>query len=263
MRRWTLCGAVLLLVACSPAPQTQAAPIKPPEELHYRVLQKFPHDPTCYTQGLTFDEGRLYESGGQYGRSSLREVELETGKLKRSKVVPADYFAEGMAVVGDKIYQLTYREGLCLVYDKARLEVLKSFRYQGEGWGLTYDGHHLWMSDGTDEIRVLIPDTFQEISRIRVIDQGKPVKLINELEWVDGMLYANIYLTDRIARIDPATGQVTGWLELGGILDRNQLPKDSQAEVLNGIAYEPNSKRLFVTGKYWPTLFEIELTKQP
>lgn len=263
--RW-LIASFMLCVACSQAPEaapSSAAPPPPPTVLHYSVVKQFPHDPECYTQGLTFDGGKLFESGGQYGRSSLREVELDTGKLKRNHIVPAEFFAEGMTIVGDKIYQLTYKEGQCLVYDKAKFDVVKSFRYEGEGWGLTYDGKNLLMSDGSAEIRVLDPETFKELKRIQVTDGGNPVQLLNELEFVDGVLYANIYLTDRIARIDPTTGRVTGWLDLAGILDRNKLPATSKAEVLNGIAYEPSAKRLFVTGKYWPTLFEIKLVDQP
>lgn len=261
MRRLLLVAAMLFM-ACSPPAAAPARP-KPPVRLDYKVVKEYPHDPDCYTQGLTFDQGKLFESGGQYGQSSLREVDLETGKPVRTHLVPAELFAEGMAIVGDKIYQLTYKEGQCLVYDKNKFEVLESFRYQGEGWGLTYDGQHLWMSDGSADLRLLDPANFKEIKRVTVTDQGQPVRLLNELEWVDGVLYANIYLTDRIARIDPATGAVTGWLDLAGILDRNDLPAQSRAEVLNGIAYEPTRHRLFVTGKYWPTLFEISLSESP
>lgn len=257
LRSWFLAG--LLFLACSPA----AAPAKPPAALEYQVVKEFPHDPDVYTQGLTFEEGALFESGGQYGASSLREVELETGKVKRNQSVPAEFFAEGMTILGDKIFLLTYKEGQCLVYDKSKLEVVNSFRYQGEGWGLTDDGQHLWMSDGTDQLRILDPETFKELDRIQVTDRGQPVPQLNELEWVDGALYANVYFTDKIARIDPVSGRVTGWLDLAGILDRARLPPRARAEVLNGIAYEPTSKRLFVTGKYWPTLFELKVTERP
>ncbi len=261
MRPWLATPLLVatVVLACQPA----AAPASPPIRLGYKVVAEYPHDPGAYTQGLTFDEGRLYESVGQYGKSGLREVDLETGKLKRNHLLPAELFGEGMAIIGSRIFQLTWREGMGLVYDKERFEVTGSFQYSGEGWGLTSEGQRLLMSDGSSQLRWLDAQTLREVGRLQVTDQGRPLERLNELEFVQGQVLANVYMTDFIARIDPASGRVTGWLDLTGLLKRDQLEPGSQAEVLNGIAYEPASKRLFVTGKYWPKLFEIEVTAKP
>lgn len=224
------------------------------------MVRAYPHDRAAFTQGLAFDEeGALYESTGQRGQSSLRRVELSTGAVKQRHDLAPALFGEGITVFADRIIQLTWQAGRAFVYDKASFDLLHEFAYRTEGWGLTHDGRRLIMSDGTATLYFRRPDTFTETSRVTVRDHRGPVIRLNELEYVRGEILANIWQTDRVARIDPQTGHVIGWIELAGLLqpsDRHQ-----PVDVLNGIAYDPRTDRLFVTGKWWPRLFEITLTR--
>lgn len=226
----------------------------------YEVVNTWPHDTNAYTQGLVFNDGKLLEGTGRVGRSSLRQVELETGKVLKKVDVPNPYFAEGITLLKGKIYQLTWQHQLGFIYDAWTFEKIGQFNYQGEGWGLANDRKSLILSDGTNRIRFLDPDNFQVRKTIAVVDGGRPVNEINELEYVQGEIYANIWHDDRIARIDPETGRVLGWIDLAGLLPQSEAG-DEEA-VLNGIAYDETSSRLFVTGKLWPKLFEIRLKRK-
>jgi glutamine cyclotransferase len=226
----------------------------------YRVIHTYPHDPQAYTQGLLYEDGFLYESTGLNGRSSLRMVDLETGRVLQRATVPDNYFAEGLASWGSTLIQLTWQSHIAFVYDRFSFRLLHTFNYKGEGWGLTQDGRNLIMSDGTATLRFFDPGTFREVHRIVVKDQGAPVTQLNGLEYVRGEIYANVWHTDRIARISPATGKVLGWIDLSGLLSENQR-SDPEA-VLNGIAWDSAHDRLFVTGKLWPRLFEIKIVPE-
>jgi glutaminyl-peptide cyclotransferase len=226
----------------------------------YEVKNTYPHDRGAFTQGLVFRDGYLWESTGQYGESSLRQVELKTGRVVRSVSVPKEFFAEGMTIFGGKIYQLTWQEKRAFVYDASDFRKIGEFRYEGEGWGLTHDGQSLVMSDGTSTLRFLDPETFAVRRAVRVEDRGRAVEQLNELEYVRGEIFANVWQEDRVARIDPATGRVTGWIDLRGLLPASDTRGDE--DVLNGIAYDEAGDRLFVTGKLWPKLFEIRLIKK-
>ncbi len=223
----------------------------------YEVINTYPHDPGAFTQGLVYHQGVLYESTGLNGSSSLREVELTTGRVTKIVNVPAQYFAEGLALFNDRLYQLTWLSQTAFVYDMSTFGMQKTFNYSGEGWGLTDDGRSLIMSNGSNQISFLDPETFQVQRTINVTDNNVPVRQLNELEYIKGQIFANIWQTDRIARIDPQTGRVTGWVNLAGLLS----PEDRSrpVDVLNGIAYDEANDRLFVTGKLWPKLFEIRL----
>lgn len=221
------------------------------------VVRSWPHDPDAFTQGLVFHDSTLYESTGRFGASSLREVALETGEVVRRAAVPKQFFAEGIAAIGDRIFQLTWQNGVGFVYDRRTFEMETTFGYDGEGWGLTTDGTSLIMSDGTYRIRFLDPTTFQLVRDLEVRDGRSYVYDINELEWVRGEIWANVWHTERIARIDPATGRVVGWVDLAGILPAAERT-DPEA-VLNGVAYDSASDRIFVTGKLWPKLFQIRV----
>ena len=223
----------------------------------YRVVAEYPHDPAAYCQGLVFDGGLLHESTGLRGHSSVRTVELASGKVLRKRELAQPFFGEGLALAGDELIQLTWEEHVAHVYDKRTLEPLGKFDYTGEGWGLTFDGASLIMSDGSDVLVFRDPRTFAETRRVNVVAKGLPLAKLNELEFVDGEVWANVWTQDFIARIDPATGKVVGVIDLRGIFDRRAIP--NQDAVLNGIAFDPESKRLFVTGKLWPKLFEIEV----
>lgn len=224
----------------------------------YRVVNTFPHDRNAFTQGLVFENGVLYEGTGLYGQSTLREVELETGDILQILKLKDHYFGEGVTVYGNKIIQLTWKSKVGFVYDKESFELLEEFNYPTEGWGITHDGNLLIMSDGTSKLYFLDPETFEEIYQIVVSDDFGPVTRLNELEYVQGEVYANVWQTDRIARITPQTGQVIGWIDLKGLLDQEVTSKT--VAILNGIAYDAKNNRLFVTGKLWPKIFEIELT---
>jgi glutamine cyclotransferase len=226
----------------------------------YRIVHTYPHDQQAYTQGLLFKDGHLYESTGLNGRSSLRMVDLETGRVLQSAPLPAKYFAEGLADWGSTLIQLTWQSHVAFVYDQFSFRQLRTFNYDGEGWGLTKDGRSLILSDGTATIRFFDPVNFHEVRRVVVRDHGAQVTDLNELEYIHGQIYANVWHTDRIARISPVTGQVLSWIDLTGLLPENQR-SDPEA-VLNGIAYDAAHDRLFVTGKLWPTLFEIKIVPE-
>lgn len=229
----------------------------------YDVVKSYPHDGTAFTQGLVFLNGVFYESTGEYGDSSVRKVEVETGKILNKKNLAEDYFAEGLTVLNDKVYQITWREFRAFQYD-LNFNLIKEFRYQGEGWGLTNDGKQLIMSDGTHVIRFIDPETFETVRTIAVNDEkGRPLMRLNELEYVKGEIWANIWHSEEmgkpntIARINPADGKLLGWIDLAGI-SPDDVKADSE-NVLNGIAYDAATDRLFVTGKNWKKLFEIKI----
>ncbi|HEY1806154.1 MAG TPA: glutaminyl-peptide cyclotransferase [Terracidiphilus sp.] len=226
----------------------------------YRVVHTYPHDPQAYTQGLLFEDGNLYESTGLNGRSSLRMVDLQTGRVLQKADVPPNYFAEGLASWGSTLIQLTWQSHIAFVYDRFSFRLLHTFTYTGEGWGLTQDGKNLILSDGTSVLQFFDPATFREVRHIDVKDHGTPIAQLNELEYVHGEIYANVWHTDRIVRISPANGRVLGWIDLSGLLAPGEV-SDPEA-VLNGIAWDAAHDRLFVTGKLWPKLFEIKIVPE-
>ncbi len=231
------------------------------EHMTYEVLKVYPHDPAAFTQGLIYLDGFLYESAGLYGESTLRKVELDTGAVLERIDLSPDYFAEGLTVWEDRLIQLTWREGTGFVYSLDDFSLLQRFTYPTEGWGLTQDGKRLIMSDGTAVLYFLNPETFLIEDSVTVTYQDEPIQRINELEYIRGEVYANLWQTEQIIRIDPASGQVLGWIDLTGILPP-ELRKEG-ADVLNGIAYDPEGDRLFITGKFWPSVFEIRLIPNP
>jgi glutaminyl-peptide cyclotransferase len=243
------------LYACSAQPDAAAPAVIP--SLDYSIVHTYPHDPDAFTQGLLFHDGVLYESTGRNGFSSLRKVKLETGDVLQKVDVPEMYFAEGLALAGSRLVQLTWQAQMGFVYDLTTFGKLSTFDYQGEGWGLTTDGSRLIMSDGTPELRFLDAQTLKETSRVTVKDDGLPVKDLNELEMIGGAVFANVWMTPRIVRIDPKTGTVTGHLDLDRITPKPAPGKS--IDVLNGIAWDPQGKRLFITGKLWPSLYELKV----
>ena len=249
-------AAITLLAIVEREPAAQAAGGAP--TWRHEVLRSFPHDPDAFTQGLLFRDGFLYESTGRNGFSSVRKVELETGKVVQRLGVGRQYFAEGLAAWGSQLIQLTWETNIGFVYDRATFKPLRTFTYKGEGWGLADDGTRLVMSDGTPELRFLNPETLAEIGRVRVLDGTTAVDDLNELEVVKGEILANVWMTDRIAVIAPATGRVVAWLDLKGLMPA-QANHDA---VLNGIAYDAARDRLFVTGKLWPRMFEIRVIRR-
>jgi glutaminyl-peptide cyclotransferase len=224
----------------------------------HQVVRSFPHDASAFTQGLLFRDGFLYESTGRNGQSTLRKVEVETGKVVQRYALGRQYFAEGLAAWGPNLVQLTWETNIGFVYDRATFKQLRTFTYRGEGWGLADDGSRLVMSDGTPTLRFLNPETLVETGQLRVIDRQTAVDDLNELEVVKGEIFANVWLTDRIAIIAPSTGRVTAWLDLKGLMT-TQADRDA---VLNGIAYDAARDRLFVTGKLWPRMFEIRVIRR-
>jgi glutamine cyclotransferase len=259
--RTLIVAAALVACACGPASQAGVP------EYGYDVVHVYPHDRTAFTEGLFYLNGFLYESTGLEERSSIRKVKLETGEVLQEHQLPNTYFGEGIVKWKDKLYQLTYKTEVGFVYDFDTFQKRAEFHYPGQGWAFTTDGKQIYM-DGSravnadassPEIRIWDPETLKETGVIRVTDDGRPVENLNELEWVKGEIFANIWQTNRIARIDPKTGKVVGWIDLTGLLS----PSDSQeVDVLNGIAYDADHDRLFVTGKLWPKLFEIKLVKK-
>jgi glutamine cyclotransferase len=244
----------------SPLPTAPTSPMATPAVpiFTYTIVNTYPHDRSAFTEGLEFENGFLYESTGLNGQSSLRRVDLESGKVLQSVDLSAEYFGEGITLYANRIIQLTWKSHVGFVYDQASFKSLTTFNYPTEGWGLTHDSHRLIMSDGTATLHFLDPETFKETGRVEVKDNGQPVVNLNELEYVHGEIFANVWQTDRIVRIAPETGQATGWIDLTGLLtaeDRRQ-----PVDVLNGIAYDAQHDRLFVTGKFWPKLFEITLS---
>jgi glutamine cyclotransferase len=237
-----------------------ASPIEPPApglpvRYSYAVINVYDHDPAAYTQGLVYVDGWLYESTGLRGGSSLRKVDLATGTVEQMLRLPDLYFGEGMTILDDRIYQLTWQSNVGFVYDRNDFSLLEEFHYPWEGWGLTHDGERLIMSDGTSTLHFLDPQTLEEVDQLEVTTNGVPVFLLNELEYISGRIFANVWKTDEIAIIDPQSGAVTGWIDLTGLLDPAE--RQNSAAVLNGIAYDVENNRLFLTGKFWPKLFEV------
>ena len=223
----------------------------------YKIVKTYPHDTTAFTEGLVFDNGVLYESTGQYGLSSLRKVNLENGAVQKEFVLPNQYFAEGLTIVDSSLVQLTWQENIGFIYDKEMFSLLGNFSYDTEGWGLTYNGSELIMSDGSSNLYFLNPITFQKVGELSVHDGNSSVTNINELEYVNGDVFANIWLQQKIAIINPQTGTVKGWIDLTGIFQSSNID-----DVLNGIAYDSATGRLFVTGKDWPNLYQITIAPE-
>ena len=252
-----LCAWVASLVYIA----TGAGPGHASDAMNYgfRVIHVYPHDPQALTQGLEYHDGFVYEGTGLNGRSTLRKESLQSGKVLQEIHLDSRYFGEGITILHHRIVELTWQAHLGFIYQESSFQLLKTFSYPGEGWGLANDGHDIYMSDGTDQILLLNADTLAEERRFRVHDGAAMVDQLNELEWVEGELYANVWRTDRIARISPSDGRVLGWIDLSGLLAASD--KTAETDVLNGIAYDALRHRLFVTGKLWPKLFEIEVVK--
>jgi glutaminyl-peptide cyclotransferase len=251
-----LCAAAAIvgaLAAVQAQRNQQGAPV-----YGFEVVNVYPHDRNAFTQGLLYRDGVLYESTGLNGQSSLRKVELETGKVLQQISVDRRYFAEGLTDWSSHLVQLTWNTNIGFVYDLATFKQLQTFSYQSQGWGLAHDDRRLVMSDGSATLRYLDPEKLTVTGQVQVTDGGVPVRDLNELEFIDGQVYANVWLTDRIAMIAPDSGRVTGWINLAGLLARGVVSDDA---VLNGIAYDALRKRLFVTGKLWPSLFEIRIRR--
>jgi glutamine cyclotransferase len=230
----------------------------PPSSARFTLQRTFPHDPDAFTQGLAYlGDGVLLESTGLYGKSSLRRVRLETGEVLQKLELAPEHFGEGVAVFEDRVFQLTWQSGVAFVYDRETLRLLRTFTYPTEGWGLTHDGRWLIMSDGSSTLRFVDPGTFAVVRRLRVTSRGRQVRPLNDLEFVDGFVYANVWRSDRVARIDAASGHVTAWLDLSGLLTAPD--RERPVDVLNGLAHDPRSGRLFVTGKLWPKIFAIDV----
>jgi glutamine cyclotransferase len=243
-----LCAAAASALAKPPSADTDA----------YKIVHIYPHDSKAYTQGLIYVDGHLYESTGLNGRSSLRMIDLNTERVMQNYDVPAEYFGEGLTDWGSNLIQLTWKAHKGFVYDRFSFSLLRTFQYEGEGWGLTHDATQLIISDGTSYLRFLDPKSFRETRRIHVTDKaGHGIQNLNELEYIHGEIYANIWQTDKIVRVSPRSGKVIGWIDLSDIIDKREL--EGSDAVLNGIAYDSTGDRLFVTGKLWPKLFEIRV----
>ncbi|MBV8687624.1 MAG: glutaminyl-peptide cyclotransferase [Alphaproteobacteria bacterium] len=254
----------LLIVGSLALPACAASTPRETPVYGYRIVKEYPHDPMAFTEGLFFLDGKLYESTGLNRQSTIREVRLEDGKVLRSVSIAPQYFGEGIVNWGPDIVSLTWQGGQGFRWNRADFRPKGGFRYQGEGWGLTQDGKTIWMSDGTAQLRRLDPATLKEKGRLDVADNDQPVERLNELEWVKGEILANVWMSPRLARIDPGSGKVTGWIDLSDLVAEN-MNGDADA-VLNGIAYDPARDRLFVTGKNWSKLYEIAIVppaKQP
>ena len=245
-----------VIVAMTTPTSTQRASRSRAPVAGYRVVHVFPHDSEAFTQGLVYLDGLFYEGTGLNGRSTIRKVKIETGQVMQLHKLDSQYFGEGIAILNDTLFQLTWQSGIAFLYDRTTFTRTGTFSYTGEGWGLTHDGRRLIMSDGTATLRFIDPASHKEISRLAVRDGGKPVLNLNELEYIKGEVFANVWQTDRIARISPKTGEVTGWIDLKGLLPASEQAPDA---VLNGIAYDAAGDRLFVTGKLWPKVFEIRI----
>jgi glutaminyl-peptide cyclotransferase len=252
-------AAALAAVACGPTTEAVGVP-----EYTYQVVHTYPHDRSAFTEGLFYYEGFLYEGTGMNGESSIRKVKLETGEVLQKRDLSEAYFGEGIIKWKDRLIEMTYKTEVGFIYDFNTFALKGEFHYPGEGWSLTTDGKRLIMDDGTPQLRFWDPETLRETGRLTVTDRGQPVENLNELEWVKGEIFANIWQTERIARIDPATGHVTGWIDCTGLLSRADVIENGPqgTDVLNGIAYDAKGDRLFVTGKRWPKLFEIKLVKK-
>ncbi|MBM3807770.1 MAG: glutaminyl-peptide cyclotransferase [Acidimicrobiia bacterium] len=247
-----ICLAFLLAAGSTPVAQRKPAPVQ-----SFKVVATFPHDTTSFTQGLVFADGEFYESTGLEGESTLRRVEIATGRTLQRIDVPLPYFAEGLALVGDKLLQLTWRHQVGFVYDRKTFKQQRTFSYKSEGWGIAYDRTGgLVMSDGSDTLTFLDPKTLAPARTLRVRDAGRAIAQLNELEWIEGEIWANVWLTDRIARISPSTGEVNAWVDLSSLWPAAQRPAPGD-QVLNGIAYDRATRRIYITGKKWPRLYQI------
>ena len=253
-----LAAAAALLPACTSSSSGAQPDLQPTVFPGYTVVAKFPHDPSAYTQGFDFRREALFEGTGLNGRSSLRRVDLTTGEVLRQVDLAERFFGEGIVVLGRRVYQLTWQSERAFVYDRRTFRRLRRFSYVGEGWGLTHDGTRLIMSDGTSTIDFRDPETFEVIDTLEVTEGGEPVSSLNELEWVNGEIFANVYPTNDVVRIDPETGEVTGHLDMTPLKEQ-----EPNGEVPNGIAYMGGEDRLFVTGKLWSWVYEIRLTDLP
>jgi glutaminyl-peptide cyclotransferase len=242
------------LAACACGPASQAGGVR---QYTYRIVNTYPHDPTSYTQGLLYASGVLYEGTGMWNESRIRKVKLETGEVMQNRDIPGELFGEGIIIWKNRLLELTWQAQKGFIYDLATFNPQGEFAYPGEGWGLTTDGKRIIMSDGTSELRFWDPETLKETGRIRVTEDGQPLGQLNELEWIKGEIFANVYQTERIVRIDPATGKVTGSIDCHGLLTPADVKPNT--DVLNGIAYDAEHDRIFVTGKRWPKLFEIKV----
>jgi glutamine cyclotransferase len=254
---WVVVGA-LAIVAVAVVAWAQLGARRGPAVAGFTVVAAYPHDPAAFTQGLAIEAGQLYEGTGQYGASTVRRVDLASGRTEKQRALGPRYFGEGIAILGGRLYQLTWQNGAAVVYDLDTFEVERTMQYDGEGWGLTHDGRQLIMSDGSSTLRFRDPQTFAVTREIEVRADGVPLARLNELEYVEGEIWANIWYDDRIARISPADGKVLGFIDLSTLYP--QSARGSEA-VLNGIAYDAAAKRLFVTGKNWPQLYEIEVAR--
>jgi glutaminyl-peptide cyclotransferase len=255
-RGWLVLIIIVLAAAgptSSPAAQRRTSPTPVSK---YKVVKSYPHDRQAFTQGLVYLDGVLYEGTGLLGQSGIRKVKLETGEVLQQRALDPKFFGEGIVVWGKSIVQLTWQSEIGFVYDLTTFAPQKTFAYKGEGWGLTHDGKQIIMSDGTSSLRFLDPQTLKETGRLTVRDGGVPLKDLNELEFVRGEILANVWQQHRIARISPKTGDVTGWIDLSGLLSPGE---SAGVDVLNGIAYDAAGDRLFVTGKLWPKVFEIKV----
>ena len=257
--RYFLCLVLLFSGAGTGSGRTQMTQILPPLHLSYTLVRQYPHDPEAFTQGLAWDNGEMYEGTGLYGRSSLRSVDLKTGLVHRQRNYTERFFAEGITVFQGRIYQLTWKNRQAFLFDKKNFSVIKKLPYPREGWGITHNGKELIASDGTAQLYFLDPETLEERRRISVRDDQGPVTQLNELEYVRGAIYANVWKKNRIAVIRPQDGSVTAWLDLSRLVARIQRIRKAKTDVLNGIMYDPENDRLFVTGKLWPSLFEIRV----
>jgi glutaminyl-peptide cyclotransferase len=251
---WRAVLAVVIVIFLTPA--NAAVP-----EYSATIVRIYPHDPGAFTEGLLYNAGSLYESTGRSGQSSIRQADLKTGKVVRRKDLDPEYFGEGIVIWKDRLIQLTWKNETGFVYDLKTFAVRSTFHYPGEGWALTQDGSHVIMSDGTSDLRILDPDSLSEIGRIHVTCDGHAIRNINELEWVKGEIYANIWLSTVIIRINPVTGAITGLIDLADLAA--SATKAAGDNVLNGIAYDAPRDRLFVTGKLWPALYQIRLARRP
>ena len=255
-RATAVASAALWALAACARPAARAVQPAPAAQLRLKVVRTFPHDPGAFTQGLLFLEGKFYESTGLYGRSSLRRVDPDSGVVERGVDLPADLFGEGLARVGGRLFQLTWQNRRVLVWNLATLRKEREISYQGEGWGLCFDGRHLIMSDGSETLALRDPESFAKVGEIVVRRAGQPLRNLNELECLEGIVYANVWQDSHIARIDARTGEVTGWIDASGLLRPDEA---HAADVLNGIAYLPATGHLAVTGKLWPRIFEVEI----
>jgi glutamine cyclotransferase len=256
--KWFVAGGLAVL-AIGLAAWAQLGAPRAPAVAGFKVVAAYPHDPNAFTQGLAIDHGQLYEGTGQYGASTVRRVDLTSGRPEKQRALNGRYFGEGIAILGGSLYQLTWQNGAAVVYDLETFEVQRTLAYDGEGWGLTHDGRELIMSDGSATIRFRDPQTFAVTRELEVRDHGAPVTKLNELEYIDGEIWSNIWYDDRIARISPASGEVLSYIDFSTLYPQNA--RSSEA-VLNGIAYDAAAKRLFVTGKNWPQLYEVEVVRR-